>query len=54
MSDRLEELMGELNKSRAEFDIAATCVAQALHSMCERLDKVELWISINQKNLQPS
>ncbi|CAB4126812.1 hypothetical protein UFOVP260_55 [uncultured Caudovirales phage] len=44
MSERVEELMVELNKSKAEFDIATTCVAQALQSMCERLDKVELWI----------
>lgn len=50
MSDRVEELMIELNKSRAEFDIAATCVAQALQSVCERLDKVELWITENEKN----
>lgn len=52
MSDRIEELMVELNKSRAEFDIATTCVAQALQSMCDRLDKVELWITENQKNPQ--
>lgn len=52
MSDRIDELMAELNKSKAEFDIAATCVAQAMQSMCERLDKVELWILEN-KNPQP-
>ena len=52
MSERVEELMVELNKSKAEFDIATTCVAQALQSMCERLDKVELWIIANQKPQQ--
>lgn len=52
MSERIEELMAELNKSKAEFDIATTCVAQALQSVCERLDKVELWIIENQKGLQ--
>lgn len=54
MSDRLEELMAELNKSKAEFDIATTCVAQALQSLCERLDKVEIWITTNQKNPTPN
>ena len=54
MSERIEELMAELNKSKAEFDIATTCVAQALQSMCERLDKVELWIIENQKKPQIS
>lgn len=54
MSNRVDELIIELNKSRAEFDIATTCVAQALQSMCERLDKVELWIIENQKKPQTS
>jgi hypothetical protein len=54
MSERIEELMAKLNKSKDEFDIATTCVAQALQSMCERLDKVELWILENQKNPQRS
>jgi hypothetical protein len=53
MSERLEELMIELNKSRAEFDVATTCVAQALQSVCQRLHEVELWIE-DQKNPMPS
>lgn len=50
MSDELELLFKELNKSKTEFDIATTCVAQALQSMCERMDRIELWISESQKN----
>ena len=49
MTEELEKLVTELNKSRNEFDIATTCVAQALQSVCERLDRVELWISESQK-----
>jgi hypothetical protein len=49
MSEQLDKLVAELQKSKAEFDIATTCVAQALQSVCKRLDKVELWIE-NQKN----
>lgn len=49
MNEQLDKLMAELQKSKAEFDIATTCVAQALQSVCERLDKVELWIIENQK-----
>lgn len=51
MSDQLVKMAEELTKSKAEFDIATTCVAQALQIMCERLDKVELWIE-SQKNPQ--
>jgi hypothetical protein len=54
MSDSIDKLINELNKSKTEFDIATTCVAQALQSMCERLDRVELWILENQKNLPPN
>jgi len=49
MSEQINELMAELRKSKAEFDIAATCVAQALKVLHERLDKVELWITEDQK-----
>jgi len=51
MNEEMVKLVNELNKSKNEFDIATTCVAQALQSMCERLDRVELWIIESQKNL---
>lgn len=54
MIERAEKLIAELNKSKAEFDIATIAVDQALQSMCERLDKVELWIAENQKSPHPS
>jgi len=53
MSAQLEQLMDELRKSKTEFDVATTCVAQALQSMWERLDKVELWVE-DQKKLTQS
>lgn len=49
MSEQLEKLQHELQKSISEFDIAATCVAHALQSVCKRLDEVEKWISEKQK-----
>lgn len=49
MKEEIDKLLSMLNKSMSEFDIAATCMAQALHCMCERMDKVETWIQENQK-----
>jgi len=54
MNEQLDKLQAELQKSKAEFDILATCLAQALQSLHERLDKVELWITESQKNPMPS
>ena len=54
MSEELKQLTTELEKSRAEFDILATVLAQALQSLHERLDKVELWITENPKNPLPN
>lgn len=51
MSDKSKELMAELRKSKAEFEIATMCVAKTLQAIYERLDKVETWITTNQKNL---
>lgn len=46
-------MKAELNKSKAEFDIATQCFVQALQSLHERLDRIELWIRIeNKKNPQ--
>lgn len=49
MNEIIEELISKLEKSRSEFDIATTCVAHSLQSICERLDKVELWMIEDQK-----
>lgn len=49
MSDHLQKITAELQKSKAEFDIAITCVIAAVQSLHERLDRVESWISDQKK-----
>lgn len=53
MSENFKTIQAELHKSKAEFDIAITCIIQAIQSLHERLDRVESWIS-DQKNRQLS
>lgn len=49
MSDEFEYLQREFNKSKIEFDIAATCLVRAIEAFNERIEKVEKWIE-RQKN----
>lgn len=49
MSEQLNKLLTELEKRKAEYEIISTCLAQALESCHERLDKVEEWIQEQEK-----
>ena len=53
MSEKMEKLKSLLEKSRSEFDIACTCMTQALQSLHERMDRIEKWIWENTKKDQP-
>ena len=50
MSEELSRLRSELDKSRREFDVAATCLVQALEAFNQRMERVEQWIVESQKN----
>ena len=43
----------ELEKSKAEFDLATTCLMQALEAFNERMERVEKWILENQERASP-
>jgi hypothetical protein len=51
MIDDKERLYQELQKSKSEFDIASTCLIQALQAFNERMERVEKWIE-HQKGLK--
>jgi hypothetical protein len=49
MTDKTAKLSDELKKSMKEFDIAATCLAQAMQAFHERLERVEEWMASEKK-----
>lgn len=48
MSIKEVSLEAELQKSKAEFDLATSCLMQALEAFNERMERVEKWILENQ------
>ena len=51
MSNDLEDLKQEVNKCKAEFDIASTCFIEALKTYYKRLERVEKWILDQEKKM---
>jgi hypothetical protein len=49
MTDKTSKLSDELKKSMKEFDIAATCLAEAMQAFHERLERIEQWITNEQE-----
>lgn len=52
MSNKELSIEDELQKSKAEFDIATNCLIQALEAFNERMERVEKWILENQERVK--